>query len=320
MNDQYLQFKIEDFLSDDLFVNWVLDGSNDEQWLEWIRNNEGSRSFIEGAKQTVLQLRFKESTNEEVNQTKHRVWEKIEQSTETKTIFLTPSRRKWLYSIAAAAAIALLGIVLIPERPIIVTSEMVNADAVILPAESRIKLSSESKISYKTKNWSESRNVALDGAAQFKVSKGVSFSVSTENGSVEVLGTEFDVVSVEDIFQVKVTEGRVSASSGNHRKILTAGMAFYLNPKWEGKNALNPDWRAQEIYFAFIDQPLSEVLKAIQFYTGLSFENNGVDTTISYTGSFDTSEGAEISLETVLWPLGINFEKNSKTIILGTRN
>lgn len=322
VNDKYLQYDLEDFLSDDDFINWVLDRTHEEEWSNWLDKNRNNRALVESAKNSINQLKFKEtSSSQEISIVKEKVWQRIDQSTETKTIpLVTTRRRRWLYSIAAVAAVTLLGIMIIPEKEIVVTSKMANAELVLLPAESKVMLSPESTISYKSKNWSERRNVQLDGSAEFSVSKGVPFSVLTDNGSVEVLGTEFNVVSFEDVFQVRVTEGRVSATSKNHQKILTAGMAFYKNPKWEGEHAIDKDWSAKEIYFAFEERPLSDVLKAIQFFSGKSIENNGIDTTTSYTGSFDTSEGIEVSLETVLWPLGIEFNITTTSIQLSTRN
>ena len=81
------------------------------------------------------------------------------------------------------------------------------------------------------------------------MTKGVPFNVETDNGKVQVLGTEFDVLSRQESFQVLVSEGKVRVSSGTLEKILTADMAFYKNPQWTNDNTLENEWAKKDILF-----------------------------------------------------------------------
>lgn len=314
MNDKYLQYQITDFLTDDSFVNWVLDETHDKEWQEWISKHPGIADRIVESKQLVGSVKFKE---DKISlDSKSKVWAKIEESTKAKEVSLNPTRRKVIYSLLAAAAVALLAVFLLPERAIVIEAQLAESKTLSLPANSSVILSESSSLAYKSDNWNNQRDVELKGQASFKVSKGVPFMVSTENGSVEVLGTEFDVISEQRGLQVHVTEGRVQVTSGNHSKILTAGMAFYKNPSWEGERAIPSNWASNNALIIFEDQPLSEVLRSITATKGIFFENGSIDMTQSLTGSFESSSSLEIILKKVLYPFRIKHTVENNSVIL----
>lgn len=314
MNDKYLQYEITDFLTDDSFVNWVLDKTYDKEWQVWISKHPEITTRIVESKQLVGSVKFRED-NAAV-QSKSKVWNRIDQSTLAKEVTLNPNRRKVIYSLLAAAAVALLAVFLLPERATVIESQLAETKTLSLPANSSVILSESSSLAYKSDDWNSRRDVELKGQAHFKVSKGVPFIVSTSNGSVEVLGTEFDVISEQSSLQVHVTEGRVQVTSGNHSKILTAGMAFYKNPTWEDARAIPGDWATDNALVIFDDQPLSNVLSSITALNGSVFEYGNIDKTMSYTGSYDSSSELESILEKVLWPLRIKYSVENDIVIL----
>lgn len=318
MDDKYVQLSLEELFIDDAFINWVKDGTDDHLWQEWLNTYPEKKEGIEEAKELVSKLKFKEVQKHIAANAKKEVWNRIEQSTSAKEVRLRPNRR-WLIGLAAAASIALLSIFFLPDNGVVITTKVASTEHISLPANSFVELAEQSKITYKKNTWSERRDVELDGRAHFEVTKGVPFKVTTDNGTVEVLGTQFDVFSTGSSFQVKVTEGRVSANSGNHEKILTAGMSLYKNPNWTGEHALDEEWKAGQTHFIFERRPLSDALKAISYYWGVSIDQISVDTDQPYTGSFDTSAGMDVALQSVLWPMAIDYVKDEQTINLRPR-
>src|SRR5690606_24222208 len=73
-------------------------------------------------------------------------------------------------------------------------------------------LNSCSRFTYNKKNWANQREISLDGEAYFKVTKGNKFSVKTLEGTVTVLGTQFNVFARDGFFEVACYEGLVSVA------------------------------------------------------------------------------------------------------------
>ncbi len=317
MNDKYLQYKLEEFLTDDAFVNWVLDHKNDEEWAQWVDKNPKAQSSIDNAKQSVLSLRFK--NDEDISSAKERTWSRIQDATHAKEVTLKTNRRTWIYGLVAAASVALLAVFLFPKKQTSFETSIAQSEAITLPAQSQITLGSSSELSYEEEAWANERNIALSGQAHFKVTKGVPFNVETNNGKVQVLGTEFDVLSRDQSFQVLVSEGKVRVSSGTLEKILTADMAFYKNPQWSGDNTLEKNWASKDVLFVFNNQPLDKVLQSLSFAYGVSFQNNGLNLDNNYTGSFESTDELKSNLEKILWPLRIEHEISGEKIILSSK-
>ena len=317
VNDKYLQYKLEDFLADDNFVNWVLDKKNDKDWTEWLDKHPAAQSLVINARQSALSLRF--NTEDGLDLSKQKTWSRIQESTQAKEVQLTSNRRNWIYGLLAAASVALLGVFLFPQGSSSFKTSIAETQSITLPAQSQVTLAASSELSFEEDDWSTKRSVALSGQAHFKVTKGVSFIVNTDNGNVQVLGTEFDVLSRDNSFQVLVTEGKVRVSSGSLEKVLTADMAFYKNPKWQEGTNLDNTWASKDVLFAFNNQPLQSVLQSLSFSYGLSIDNGNVDIQENYTGSFESTDNIQSNLEKILWPLRIDYEISDEKIILSSK-
>ncbi|MFW5820945.1 MAG: FecR family protein, partial [Bacteroidota bacterium] len=76
-----------------------------------------------------------------------------------------------------------------------------------LPDSSFVVLNAGSKIRYSDRKWKKERNVELSGEAFFKVKKGSQFNVTTGQGTVTVLGTEFTVEDWDNYYQVSCYSG-----------------------------------------------------------------------------------------------------------------
>lgn len=312
MKDIYKTFSIEDFLADDQFVDWVLGDKDDELWTSWIDDNPLHKEKVTEAKSLIKNIKF---NNQAVsNSAKENLWQRIEQNTKAKEIEIG-SRRRWLSALAVAASFALIGLIWFNQSGEVLTTSVAEHKDIILPAESVINLSPSSEIAYDNKDWSKNRNVALEGEAHFKVSKGVPFIVNTAFGQVEVLGTEFDVKAEDEAFLVKVDEGKVKVNSGRHEHILTADMSFYKNPK-NIDASFAQTWKSNTMILAFESQPLSDVIMSLTLITDKKIDPAGVDVDQLYTGTYDSTESLDNILQQIFWPLQIVYEVDGNLIKL----
>jgi len=312
MNDVYNNYNLEDFLTDDAFIDWVLSQKDEEQWQRWLSQNPSVVPKIEEAKNTVKSLRFKDLKLSASQ--KDRLWQRIDTSTQAKEVQL-PQRRKWVTMFGVAASIALLGIVWFNRPKEAITTDIAETREIVLPFNSTITMGPQSEITYDDESWAEARAVTLDGQAHFSVTKGNPFTVTTDLGQVRVLGTEFDVYAENGSFLVKVDEGKVQATSGRSSHILTAKMSFYLNPKVVDA-AFVERWKVDDMRIIFNSRPLSEVVESLALVTSKSFETSDINMSQPYSGTFNSTQSLNDILKQIFWPLQISYEIEGDTITL----
>jgi ferric-dicitrate binding protein FerR (iron transport regulator) len=95
-----------------------------------------------------------------------------------------------------------------------------------LPDGSRVRLNSNSKITYPEKFNGEIREVTLEGEAYFEVAhiNARPFIVHTSDASTKVLGTSFNVSAIGETTEITLVEGKVNVS-------LPGGPSVTLTPK-----------------------------------------------------------------------------------------
>lgn len=121
-----------------------------------------------------------------------------------------------------------------------------------LPDNSEIVLNSGSEINYKKWKWETNRKLNLDGEAYFKVAHGKKFEVETKLGTVTVLGTQFNVKSRKDRFDVTCYQGKVRIQHKNQEVIITKGMSVTFENEYFVKQNIKvakPEWTNNEIAF-----------------------------------------------------------------------
>lgn len=97
---------------------------------------------------------------------------------------------------------------------------------VVLPDGSKAWLNAASSISFPTAFTQTKREVAMTGEVYFEVTKrGIPFFVSSAKGTIQVLGTHFNVMAYDDEAEMETTllEGSVKISSSTKSNILKPG-------------------------------------------------------------------------------------------------
>jgi len=187
----------------------------------------------------------------------------------------------------------------------------------VLNDGSQIILNDGSKVAYNTKNWTDNRTIELTGEALFEVTKGSPFIVNTQNGSIQVLGTQFNVRAWGDNLYVECYEGKVQVSVNNQETILTANEAVnVLQGNMNEKQTITnraPSW--QNAMSRFYNEKLQDVFEELERQYNIKV--NMKVTNRSFSGNF-RHDDLEVALRSICKPLGINYTINEdqKTVVI----
>ncbi|MFD2588869.1 FecR family protein [Croceitalea marina] len=173
------------------------------------------------------------------------------------------------------------------QQPINIQTQVAQQTTVELPDASTVTLNALSEISYSKQDWADKREVKLVGEAFFDVAKGAKFDVVTSEGTISVLGTEFNVKQRDDFFEVACFEGTVRVVANGHTQILKQGDNFRIQAgkALSGEHNYDaPKWTNNISYFE--RTPLSEVFAELERQYGVSVTSNTVDAKTLFTGGF----------------------------------
>ncbi len=214
-----------------------------------------------------------------------------------------------VWKVAAVFALLLAGYYYTTTLDTSVKTEIAQTQTFLLPDGSEVALNAASKITYNKKDWANIRELTLEGEAYFKVKKGSNFSVKTDEGTVSVLGTQFNVSARAGLFTVACFEGLVSVAFNDTLLKLPAGQKIQIE---NGKLMLNeanpnhsPVWMNDESSFENVS--LQRVLEELerQFAVKVTVKNVNLDK--KFTGTF-THKNLELALKSICEPLQLTYK------------
>ena len=210
---------IEKFLNDESFRNWAKQSNQNDIafWNNWIHNNQDQIDDIYTAKAMILGVTFRNKpvSNKKIDQELEFVLSRIRKNEFTKT---TIGSHRLKQSFLKITAVAATGIILLflglnfynSSNEIIHKTAFGEIINLKLPDGTSVVLNGNSVIKYEKDN---PRKVSLKGEAYFKVKSMLStktkFWVNTEDLSVEVYGTQFNVNTRDDKTKVILDEGSI---------------------------------------------------------------------------------------------------------------
>lgn len=195
---------------------------------------------------------------------------------------------------------------------------------VVLPDGSIAWLNKNSVISF-SNNQDKERNVILNGEAFFEVVKNPEkpFIITSKNAVTQVLGTSFNLIAFDTAQTVKlsVATGKVSFKSTktNLMQIVTANEAALINSTGLNNKLSQFDineitWKENKLIFN--DVPLTEAIKSIEHYYGVSISvNNPLLNNCHVTCEFNNVNLAQV-LDDLSKILSISYSKNNNDIAL----
>jgi transmembrane sensor len=258
------------YFSEEFIARWISDGLSNlelKEFESWIKNNPEEKSYFEKIRKIWIEtekIEFHQGNSKETR------WLNISDKLQTdKTnVFLIH-----FYKIASVAAVFILAISIyfwqFYQAGIEVRVPMGKHQVVYLPDSSRVTINAESTIKYKKDNWKTNRKVDLKGEAFFEVKSGQQFDVKSNNVTVTVLGTSFNIYSRGNETEVTCVTGKVSVDNDNHssKSILTPGYASNVIANNMASKPYQIDvnkkisWISNEYYFS--NKSLTEVFNEI---------------------------------------------------------
>ncbi|QIE59190.1 FecR family protein [Rasiella rasia] len=224
-----------------------------------------------------------------------------------------------LLKIAAVLALVLVSYVFINALPTTINTQLAETTTLTLPDTSEILLNENSEISYQKNSWNENRMLSLNGEAYFKVAKGETFTVNTPQGTITVLGTQFNVTATNNTFQVHCYEGLVAVTYNNETIKLPAGNGVTVTNEIleQTKVFVNkPEWHGNES--SYDNVRITDVLKDLEQNYNTTVSTQNIDVTLRFTGSY-THTDLEAALQTITLPLGLTYAIESEdSVIIST--
>jgi len=321
MNDRYQTYSIEDLITDEQFIDWVLHPTSDKDqiWEKWMNQNPEYKSKALEAKSLIKNISFNEIETKGISA---KLWQRIESDIEPE-VNRSGTRIVRIISIATAAAavIALLIYNLVADTEMTIQAKAGLATMHQLPDQSTIQINDGSSITYNKKTFDDARNVFLEGEAFFQVTKGNPFTVATTNGSVEVLGTSFNVFNHDGQFRVTCKTGSVKVTNGRNAVILTPGEEVELDDHKKlvksKTDVVNISWL--EGTFKYEEDPLKDVIAELERQFNITIHISESLKNTLYTGFF-LDQNLEQALSSVFWPLKMQYSKRGNEVFISREN
>tara|TARA_R110000868_G_scaffold143879_1_gene362562 strand:- start:23085 stop:23993 length:909 start_codon:yes stop_codon:yes gene_type:complete len=289
---------------------------------KWLNNELSEEELVrfKESKEYASYLKLRKATDKLVGPDfdMEKAWEDLntqKNSIETKVVKLNPFKK--YVSIAAAIALIFTATYLyygtLTEN---ISTQYAERAEIVLPDASEVQLNADSQITYSKKDWDNKRNITLNGEAFFKVAKGKRFTVTTENGTVTVLGTQFNVENRKDYFEVACYEGLVSVVYNKKEVKLPAGNSLVvINGKVQAleiPNIKEPSWIGNESNFKSI--PLQYVLDEFQRQFNLEVTTQNIDTDQLFTGSFSNTD-KNLALQSISTPSQMKYKLEGNKVL-----
>lgn len=334
----YDDYGVEDFASDPHFIRWVLQPDPEQEafWQKWLQHHPEKAALLAEARKMVLFFRFSAEapTEAEKLSVKQEVLHRIHASDAAAP---SPDKvRKMPYlSIAAAIALLLLGtgvlwqFFFLPPYTYYQTSysesrQVVLADGTVVQMNANSALKVRNDVSE-----DEPREVWLDGEAFFSVVKQPTaadgrFLVHTDQLTVEVLGTAFNVEARRGNTQVVLNEGkiRLRQKTDNESLLMEPGDMAVM----KGQNPLvlskvNPEkissWKDNRLFFD--NARLEEIFQRLQDIHGLNFQvAEPALLTLRFTGSCPINDYS-ILLTAISETYQLDISQQKKTISISAK-
>ena len=300
----------------DFLAKWII-GEITDEGLKKIVSEDDFATLLKLRSGTDLYRYLEAPIDPLFNRIKNEVSNNKKQSTNFKAI---PFFAKITLAVAATVLVFLALNHIFNSNTVTEQTGFGQQRTILLLDGSRAIINAKSELTYNKKGWDNKRKLYLNGEAFFKVKKGKTFTVKTNNGSVTVLGTQFNVNSFNDFFEVICFEGRVKVIDNNNENevvMLPGQVVRYIGGKVRTENlALDkdaPSWVLGES--SFRKTPLRNVIHALENQYNVQVDLNGIDGSIIYTGSF-SNDNLEVALASVFKTVDIEYTVRNKKVIL----
>ena len=234
-----MEEKNETFLAD-----WLAENISDEQLKQLV----STADFLAFQKVKSTLEGF-EISQPDLEQNFNAIQHKLSRTKELKSPKVIPL---WRYASITASLLILFGVYHLFIAQNTIETGFGASKMVTLADNSKVSLNAKSLLTY-SNSFQYKRTLQLEGEAFFEVEKGSPFRVETPLGVIGVLGTKFNVIAIEDFFEVQCFEGKVQVTQNEKATILTQGenVRFYdgTAENWANNATAAPTWISGESSF-----------------------------------------------------------------------
>lgn len=313
-------YTIEELVNNSNFINWVNQGQPEtSEWFADASDQDDYPTIKARAIQIVEGLQFQEETDSA--KAKDKIWANIDAAVkEDKTVSPPIGKIRPLYWIGTAAAACLLALFMfLPRSESHGVQEILAGNETrqhILPDQSAIELTAGSSITVDEDTWDQNRFVSLTGEAFFNVARGESFTVETNNATVIVLGTSFNIKESEGKTEVVCLTGkvRVIAKSTGIENTIIANESVEIQKNKVDKieySKIYIPWKAEK--FDFENTAMSQVIQEIESSFDIQINLPDSYSETEFTGTFERSK-LDVALQSICWPMKLNYSINGKQV------
>lgn len=252
-------------------------------------------------------------------------FESILHKVKTKNLIVERSNEYHYLKVAASLALLVVSVLLMYK---LIDTNSINAEVaeiktIYLPDSSKVILNAASNITYSKSNWNNgNRTLELNGQAYFEVKKGSQFQVISNQGTVSVLGTSFNIYDREGDYKVECFTGKVSVELPNKtaKVYLTKGLKTKRqdldSEKLESPVVFDKikskEWTNG--IFNFYNTPLTDVFSELERQFDIEVAYKDVDTKF-YTGTFSRND-LEKAIINICKPMGYSYDINENTLLI----
>lgn len=339
---KYTEYDIDDFLTDEFFIQWVKQPNENNRhfWEKWLDQHPEKREVVMQAVSIISSVHYQERPVME-DRLYVEVFENILKA-EKDAKSLPSNKQVWNFNFpwrGMAASLLILccvGMVYqllrVPQQ----IDEPVQSDPIFInkinPAGkkslitlsdgSKIYLNSLSEISYASEFSDSLRLVRLKGEAFFEVTQeGRPFVVEIEETKIRVLGTSFNVnQKANGALTVALVSGKVSIDDqqGNQMELEPSEMMVKKKDGNLRKTTFDPlevtGWKDKILVFK--KNSLLEVKNKIENWFGVEVQLKGqIDSSWSYSGTYK-DETLENVLRGIFLTSGSSYKIEDKKVII----
>lgn len=301
----------------------------EREWLEGKISREEAMERAGEVEDIVALLKSGETVSEFDVKTyvpKAVAWEMLEEKilAGKKPKVITMPRRYWITGVAASFILAIGALFLLSQSDQkVIDTATAESNTISLPNGSAVYLNAKSSINYSEKTWEQERLVELEGEAFFEVTRGNRFIVSTDFGSIEVLGTSFNVRVRNQRLEVSCKTGKVRVSSpdNNSSQIITPGLrvvakAGVVSEPVKVDIDQVGNWRDGEYDFESV--LLTEALEELERQFDIELKYDETDPEIKdrvYSGYFSNTNLNE-AIQLICSPMGLAYKIDDHTVTI----
>lgn len=293
--------------NNDLFIRWI-DGDLTQEELHQIKSDPEYQKYS-AILNEVDQWKVPKLNKEEGYK------RLVSRRTRTRTITWYQTNVFKMAAVFLLLAAALTWFFVLNGPDVTYETGIAETQEIKLPDGSVVHLGASSSLSYNKEVWERRRDLKLSGTGHFDVTHGTPFKVHFQQGTVEVLGTSFEIKSQKKFASVTCYDGRVSVQARDTTVVLTRGRGASVshNKGWRIFDSQDDTWSPN--ITRFHSAPLSAVFKSMEMQFGIKIKAGDVDLTRTFTGSY-TNGDVELALKMVCDPMNINYDNNENTVTL----